>query len=325
MKLTQPMIDALKALGRGEVIAAGPTRKALDRRGLLRFTGESRNAVEITSEGRAVLEAIEQDDRETVIRETMRVTGESRQVVEEALAAMECCAEERDEDPSPDPEMVAAGQRYLEEEKVQAERRGDYTHDFVSMYDGPTCTEMVMHPDGAIRSCGEPVKSAIHDPQAFSAYHAEITEALAEWKSRDVYLTPTTEPQSFRGTFESLRRPATVVTDQELIQLLTLLDQGVTITRKLYDPWMIEGSVFPIDREKLDRTVRAAAFYRLVEVVDGSKGYVLRAEPIHLARTNDETWCGRRIQRASTNRFRYTYRSVPGPKHAPCLRASVQG
>lgn len=57
----------------------------------------------------------------------------------------------------------------------------DYTHDFVGGHSGMVCTKMVERPDGTGDACGEPIRSAIHDPVAYAAYAAELKKELAVW------------------------------------------------------------------------------------------------------------------------------------------------
>lgn len=48
--------------------------------------------------------------------------------------------------------------------------------------DAGLCKLVVDRPSGIPAICGEPVKSAIHDPAAFSAYHAELALELKKWQ-----------------------------------------------------------------------------------------------------------------------------------------------
>jgi hypothetical protein len=46
---------------------------------------------------------------------------------------------------------------------------------------GYTCWTRVNRPNGEWVRCGEPVKSAIHDPEGYAAYAAELKSALGVW------------------------------------------------------------------------------------------------------------------------------------------------
>lgn len=111
-----------------------------------------------------------------------------------------------------------------------------------------------------------------------------------------VLLSPTTEPAE--------------VPDAELLQLLALLDSGVRITRRLYQAWRVDGSPITLDPVKVDRAARAAIAdglaTRTVEGIAGREVFVLRAEPIHLAKNDSESVCKRRLRRAGGQRLRYT-------------------
>jgi len=120
------------------------------------------------------------------------------------------------------------------------------------------------------------------------------------------------------------------IPDADLRQLLALLDHGTAITRTLYHQWRIEQTATlagAIDPTKLDRTIRAALADGLVEEVttgrSGTTRLSLSAAPIHLARDDSETWCGRRITRAGRDRIRYAMGSAQGPVHQRCVERSA--
>jgi hypothetical protein len=62
---------------------------------------------------------------------------------------------------------------------------GRGVHDFRSSIgsDG-LCSVIVNQPSGAVWQCGEPVKSAIHDPQGYAAYVAKLKSALGVWQDK---------------------------------------------------------------------------------------------------------------------------------------------
>ena len=127
-------------------------------------------------------------------------------------------------------------------------------------------------------------------------------------------------------------RDGLVIPDANFLQLLSLLDHGVRITRTLYRQWRIERAgtlVGAIDPARLDLAIRAALDVGLVDLETGvgpgvdNRSYRLVAAPIHLARNDHETWCGRRILRAGGDRIRYTTGSADGPVHQRCVERSV--
>lgn len=45
------------------------------------------------------------------------------------------------------------------------------------------CGRVVVRPNGTAEQCGEPVKSAIHDPAEYPAYRTELAAELAKWRA----------------------------------------------------------------------------------------------------------------------------------------------
>lgn len=84
-------------------------------------------------------------------------------------------------------------------------------HDFEPGHSGMSCVRMVVRPDGTGDACGEPVKSAIHDPAAYSAYATELASALAEWTGRSAPIGLSLE------TLEAFGRAAKA--NQEILSL----------------------------------------------------------------------------------------------------------
>jgi hypothetical protein len=62
------------------------------------------------------------------------------------------------------------------------EGHGRGVHDFEPSLNH-LCTKQVIHPGGTWR-CGEPIKSAIHDPEGYAAYAAELKSALDVWQDK---------------------------------------------------------------------------------------------------------------------------------------------
>lgn len=62
-------------------------------------------------------------------------------------------------------------------------------HDFNPTSGGAICVTPVLLPNGTVTACMEPVKGAIHDPQAYAAYYAELTGELKKWVSESQYVT----------------------------------------------------------------------------------------------------------------------------------------
>ena len=74
---------------------------------------------------------------------------------------------------------VSAGRTYL--------GNGRGVHPYQT-YDGYSCWIGVSRPNGEWVRCGEPVRSAIHDPQGYAAYAAELKSALGVLVKDDGFL-----------------------------------------------------------------------------------------------------------------------------------------
>jgi hypothetical protein len=57
--------------------------------------------------------------------------------------------------------------------------------DFQPGHSGMSCVRMVERPDGTGDACGEPVKSAIHDPAGYSSYYTELKTELGKYERRE--------------------------------------------------------------------------------------------------------------------------------------------
>lgn len=97
---------------------------------------------------------------------------------------------------APDGAETVMGVRKLDHSVIRRtftleEARQVSVHDFESGYSGMSCVRMVERPDGTGDACGEPVKSAIHDPAAYSAYATELKAELGKYTRREPpYDTP---------------------------------------------------------------------------------------------------------------------------------------
>jgi hypothetical protein len=97
-------------------------------------------------------------------------------------------------------------------------------HDFLPGHSGMSCVRMVVRPDGTGDACGEPVKSAIHDPAAYAAYHSELKVELGKYERREPpYDTPDALDQILESAFPS--QPEEVLARQTSPDLATVLDK----------------------------------------------------------------------------------------------------
>lgn len=95
-------------------------------------------------------------------------------------------------------------------------------------------------------------------------------------------------------------------TDAEILQLLTLLDSGVKISRALYQGYVVTGPLpFRVDLDALNRAARDAVRFGLARQEFVDRLYRLSAEPIHLEQRDWDTKCGRSVYPGS-GRYRVT-------------------
>lgn len=59
-------------------------------------------------------------------------------------------------------------------------------HEFAPEAGGIICVTPCLRPDGTVQACGDPIKGAIHDPQAYAAYATELVAELAKWAAEPV-------------------------------------------------------------------------------------------------------------------------------------------